>query len=309
MASIDNAGLSTSQFSNYSYTTIPENLITGITETSDTSAVYPSPLTQTASYNNLNQLTNLSGQALTFDADGNLISDGLRNYTWDAENRLVGITYPSQPGKQTAFAYDGLNRRTTITSTPTGGGSPVTINYIWCGARICQARSSSNAVTREYFAEGEFVLGSPAQPYYYASDQIGSVRRVFASPTSAPAYVYDSYGNALQTTAPLTDFGYAGMFYNADSGLYLTQYRAYDPVSGRWLTRDPIGEVSDLISSTTTFTQNFTIFQTSYDFYRAGPSDDHYLLSERQNDAVNAYRTTYFNPVFGQIYFKRSYPT
>ncbi len=26
------------------------------------------------------------------------------------------------------------------------------------------------------------------------------------------------------------------------SGLYLTQYRAYDPYSGRWLSRDPAGE-------------------------------------------------------------------
>ena len=38
---------------------------------------------------------------------------------------------------------------------------------------------------------------------------------------------------------------FAGMFYNADSGPYLTQYRAYDPVSGRWLSRDPPGEISD----------------------------------------------------------------
>jgi hypothetical protein len=44
------------------------------------------------------------------------------------------------------------------------------------------------------------------------------VRRVFASAASAPAYSYDPYGNALQGTAPLTDFNYAGMFYNADSG-------------------------------------------------------------------------------------------
>jgi RHS repeat-associated protein len=35
------------------------------------------------------------------------------------------------------------------------------------------------------------------------------------------------------------------MVYNADSGLYLTNYRAYDPVAGRWLSRDPIGESSD----------------------------------------------------------------
>jgi YD repeat-containing protein len=45
---------------------------------------------------------------LSYDADGNLLSDGQRNYAWDAENRLVGISYPGQPGKATAFAYDGL---------------------------------------------------------------------------------------------------------------------------------------------------------------------------------------------------------
>jgi hypothetical protein len=88
LASIGNAGLSTSQYSNYSYTTTPENFITAIAETSDAAAVYPSVGTQTASYNNLNQLTNLSGQALTFDANGNLLSDGQRNYSWDAENPL-----------------------------------------------------------------------------------------------------------------------------------------------------------------------------------------------------------------------------
>src|ERR1700728_2489364 len=115
----------------------------------------------------------------------------------------------------------------------------------YLGQPHCQARNASNAVTREYLAEGEYVPGSPAQPYYYGPDQIGSVRRVFASAASAPAYSYDPYGNALQGTAPLTDFNYAGMFYNADSGLYLTQYRAYDPVAARWLSRDPIGEIEE----------------------------------------------------------------
>jgi RHS repeat-associated protein len=66
------------------------------------------------------------------------------------------------------------------------------------------------------------------------------VRRVFASTANAPAYGYDPYGRALQSTAPLTDFNYAGTFYSSDSGLYLTQYRAYDPVAARWLSRDPL---------------------------------------------------------------------
>jgi RHS repeat-associated protein len=38
------------------------------------------------------------------------------------------------------------------------------------------------------------------------------------------------------------DFGYAGMYYHAPSGLNLTLYRAYDPDLGRWPNRDPLGE-------------------------------------------------------------------
>jgi RHS repeat-associated protein len=244
LAGIANTGLTSSQYTNFTFTSMPENLISGVSTSSDATPAYPSTGTQTASYNNLNQLTNLSGQALTWDADGNLLSDGTRNYSWDAENRLVAITYPGQPGTQTSFAYDGLGRRTAIT-----GVSGTTTSHLWCGSRICQARNASGAVTREYFAEGEYVPGSPAQPYYYGVDQLGSVRRVYASTTNASAYDYDAYGNPLQTTAPLTDFTYAGLFYNADNGLDLASYRAYDPVSGRWLSRDPLGEGSDPVGN------------------------------------------------------------
>lgn len=243
LAGINNVGLTAGQFSTYGYSTTAERFISAISETSDSTAVYPSAGSQTASYNNLNQLTNLSGQALVFDANGNLVSDGQRNYAWDAENRLIAITYPGLAGKQTVFSYDALSRRRTIASTPVGGGSATVISYIWCGGDICQSRNAGNVPIRGYYAEGELVSGSPAQPYYYGIDQIGSTRRVFANATSAPAYGYDPYGRALQGAASPTDFNYAGMFYNADSGLYLTQYRVYDPAAGRWLSRDPIAEI------------------------------------------------------------------
>ncbi len=249
LESISNVGLSTSQYSNFHFATNPIQQIISVSEETDSTSVYPTAGSQTASYNNLNQATAISGQALSYDANGNLLSDGARTYSWDAENRLIGITYPSQAGKQTAFTYDGIGRRVTIASTPAGGGTAVSTSYIWCGANICQSRDSGNAVTREYYPEGEFVPGSPGQTLYYGVDQLGSVRRVFATTTSSPAYGFDPYGKPLQGTAPLADFGYAGTFYNADSGLYLTRYRAYDPVAGRWLSRDPSGEGSDPASN------------------------------------------------------------
>jgi RHS repeat-associated protein len=243
-------GLSAGQSTGFQFNTDAEDQITATTETSDNTIAYPPSSTQqTASYNNLNQLTTLenpppSSQTLTYDADGNLLSDGTHDFIWDAENRLVGITYPNQPAQATSFTYDGLGRRIAITSTPAGGGTAVTSDDIWCGGEPCQVRNNSGTVTRSYYAEGEFIPGSPSESEYYAPDQLGSVRRVFTA-TQAPSYDYDTYGNPLQTTAPLTDFGYAGMVNNADSGLDLTWHRVYDPVIGRWLSRDPLGETTD----------------------------------------------------------------
>jgi RHS repeat-associated protein len=217
----------------YGYTLDPAGNIT----------LFQSPIAanKTASYNNLNELTNLAGQPFAYDANGNLASDGQRNYSWDAENRLAVISYAAQPGKQTSFAYDGLGRRAAITTTVSG--SAATTWYQWCGSRLCQAVNPNGAVARSYYDEGELVAASATQ-LYYGPNRLGSVRDVAVGGSSAApqAYDYDPYGNPLQTIAsgPLTDFRYAGMFYHADSGLYLTQYRAYDPRTARWLSRDPL---------------------------------------------------------------------
>lgn len=243
LAGITNTGLASSQISAFSFTSRADGLITGISETTDQTIPLPAAAQQTASYNALNQLTTLSGQALTWDDNGNLLADGTRAYTWDAENRLVGISYPGQPGQHTTFAYDGLGRRTTIASTPAGGGATVTTSYVWCGLKPCQARDAAGSVTRGYYAEGEQVAG---QPVYYGVDQLGSIRRAFASPSNAPAYSYTPYGAPLQSTPPLTDFTYAGMLHHPESGLSLATYRAYDPAAGRWLSRDPIGELGGI---------------------------------------------------------------
>ncbi len=105
-------------------------------------------------------------------------------------------------------------------------------SHLWCGSRICQARNAVNTVTREYYAEGEYVPGTPAQPYYYGIDQLGTARGAFTG-TIAPTFCLSS----VWECPPVGDTGdrvqLCRMFYNEDSGLYLTKCRAYDPSVGR----------------------------------------------------------------------------
>jgi RHS repeat-associated protein len=262
--------------SQYSFTTTPENDITAIGDTfnkltwaysydaadrllgaSSAAATYSyiddaagnlSKIqrpkgTTTIGSNVVNQISKAGASAFVYDSNGNLLHDYARTYQWDADNRLIAIGYLAHPTWQTTFAYDGLGRRIAIGSK-SGAASGVTL-YLWCGETLCQARSSKNAVTRRYFAEGE---ESPAEnvQLYYGVDQLGSVHDALAAGTNARVahYDYEPYGtptNAQQTTT--TDFGYAGLFHEQQSGLYLATYRAYDPLMGRWLSRDPIGEV------------------------------------------------------------------
>ena len=54
-------------------------------------------------------------------------------------------------------------------------------------------------------------------------------------------YVYDPYGRRTRLNGDLeADFGFAGMFWAAESELAVTRFRAYDPELGRWLSRDPL---------------------------------------------------------------------
>ena len=267
----------------FSFTTTPEDLITKTVETGPdtwtyaydkdnrlTSADYSTGLqygvtldadgnmsalkeasaTTSFTYNKLNELISskaISSVNYTYDANGNLLSDGQRSYSYDAENRLAAILYASTHAS-TKFSYDGLGRRVAITET--SGTTSSTTKYQWCGSRICRGFAAGGATLSSYYDEGE-TLPASGQLIYYGPDQLGSPRNyaVFNSATkkaTVEALDFDPFGNALTSpAAPLPDFRFAGMLYHANSGLYLTQYRAYDPSIARWLSRDPLGEKFD----------------------------------------------------------------
>ncbi len=167
---------------------------------------------------------------------------------WDAENRLLQITYPGS-GNNTQFTYDPLGRCVKIVETVASSVTS-TKQFVWCGAQRCEERDGSGSLSngKQFFPLGQvnFASGTPTN-YFYTQDHPGSIREmtktVSGTTTIEAQYAYDPYGivTKLQGSQD-ADFQYAGYYMHAPSGLNLPVYRAYSSSLGRFINRDPIGE-------------------------------------------------------------------
>jgi RHS repeat-associated protein len=144
--------------------------------------------------------------------------------------------------QQKTFLLGVLSRR--VAAIETDGAKKTETRYTWCGNVICQARDAQDNPVAWYFTEGAYRPQEKGhKKQYYAKDHLGSIRDVLDGQGQPIArYDYGPYGDLASGPGKKPEFGYAGMHYHALSGLYLTHYRAYDPQSGRWLSRDPLEE-------------------------------------------------------------------
>ena len=188
-----------------------------------------------------------SGKTFLYDNNGNCTNMSTAGtntvYQWDAENRLVAINaYVTNTATtfRSEFTYDGYGRRVQAVEKNNGTVTS-TKRFVWAGMDLVQERDGNNAVTKRFFAGGEQIAGVN---YFFTRDHLGSVREMTdSSGTVRSRYDYDSYGRRTKLSGDLdADFGFAGQYVHAPSGLYLTLFRAYDSDTGRWLNHDPIQE-------------------------------------------------------------------
>jgi len=88
---------------NYSYDT--DGRVTGKTGSLSSTGM-PTAASGNA-FNADNAMTAFNGATLSYDANGNLTSDGTNAYTWDARNHLTAIS----GGSTASFVYDAFGRR------------------------------------------------------------------------------------------------------------------------------------------------------------------------------------------------------
>lgn len=179
----------------------------------------------------------------TYDENGNVTSresDARSDtYTWDFDNRLVGMTSVSGSANNvTAFGYDagGIRHEKASAGVLTHFITDSNRNY----PQVVVEHSGD--ATTHYVYGNELVsasdTGGPRHYFYYDAHQ--STRQM----TSATAvltntYTYDAFGMLLDSTgSDLTVYRYAGEAYEEGVNAYYLRARYYEPMSGRFLTRD-----------------------------------------------------------------------
>ena len=198
----------------------------------------PNTATQSWSVN----ITSNPTRSFAYDSNGNTLTDSLRTYQWDAQNRLVKITVGTNVHE---FIYDGASRRIAEKLNGT-----LIKRWIWDGTKIAEERAADGTtVIKSFYGYGEQRLGGTnAGNYFYTRDHLGSIHEMTdATCTVRARYDYDPYGVRNKLAGDLDcDFGFTGHYHHSGSDLHLTLFRAYDQKTGRWLSPDPIMEAGGI---------------------------------------------------------------
>jgi RHS repeat-associated protein len=174
--------------------------------------------------------------AYTHDANGNLTSDGVQTYQWNARNELVRVQVG---GVDVAtFTYDGFGRR----ATKTAGG--VTITYVYDAEDIVEERRSTGDVVRYVHGPGiDQVLArttNGTNPVYYLTDHLGGVvQEVDATEAVVLDREYDPWGVPVQGAAT-SGYAFTGREWDAEIGLAYYRARYYQPATGQFLSEDRV---------------------------------------------------------------------
>jgi len=209
--------------------------------------------------------------APTYDDDGNLAQDDRWVYTWDAENRLIkmevrkngGQPIGGLPYRRLEFEYDWLDRRIAkrVYDTDTATATPVDDRrFLYDGWNLVAefTEDSGLSLDRRYIwgtdlsgtAQGAGGVGgllsahdgsTVRRPAYDGNGNITGWLN--ASGALVGSREYDPFGNTILREGDLDiPFGFSTKYEDAKTELYYYGYRDYDPVTGRWPSRDPIGE-------------------------------------------------------------------
>ncbi|MBZ9721559.1 hypothetical protein LB519_27325 [Mesorhizobium sp. AD1-1] len=168
----------------------------------------------------------VGANAMAYDANGNLASDGSRTLIWDEANRLKTVTRASNT-VNLAYGPDGARAKKS--------SSFATTLYPDANVEIDPATPGAEIYTR-YPHPDIKVVGTTK--YFLHREHLASVRQVTdMTGTVVDSTSYATYGESLNTGFQ-TQKNYIGERFDPETGLLYLNARYMDPVLGRFISPD-----------------------------------------------------------------------
>ncbi len=213
------ADYSTGEYFHYTYDAVGNRL------TQETGAG-----TNTYTYDIANRLTSVDGVAHTWDANGNLLTDGASTYSYDPANRLRTV---DQGDTSYTFMYDGLGNR--VSQIVSGGSSyDYTLDLAAGLTQVLDDGTNTYLYGRARLGEQQ-----PEGWQYHLGDALGSVRELTNSTgTVGLVRSYEPFGSLMASFGSgSTAFAFTGEQLDG-TGLAYLRARYVDSFTGRFLSQD-----------------------------------------------------------------------
>ena len=179
--------------------------------------------------------------AWTHDANGNVTSDGVFTYTWNALGRLLQVERDSTV--VAVYAYDSRNRRISKTV----GEQTIHYHYDLNNHLIAESLADGTPLREYLYLDNEPLAMREYQTnpgcYYFINDHLGTPQQlVTTTGTVVWQAAYLPYGEVqVQVNTVTNNLRFPGQYFDVETGLHYNWNRYYDPVTGRYISADPIG--------------------------------------------------------------------
>jgi RHS repeat-associated protein len=180
-------------------------------------------------------------------------------YQWDADDRLTAVATPD--GSTWRYRYDPFGRRVAKQRFDPSGTLCEETTFTWDGALLAEESTQRSArqrrVTWDYrpgtctpLTQSESVSYSAAPQeiidarfYAIVTDQLGTPAELVSPDGAVAGYQHHTLwgGTLWHPGGASTPLRFPGQYHDQETGLHYNQQRYYDPVTGSYLTPDPLG--------------------------------------------------------------------
>jgi RHS repeat-associated protein len=193
-----------------------------------------------------NQYFSIPGVSVSYDANGNLLTDNVNTYTWDPN--WGTMTTVSTGATTVTSTYDALGRMVENNA----GGSYSEFVYGPSGVKL--AKCNGQTLVKAFIAlpgGAKAIYNSSGLASFRHSDWLGTSR--LTSTATKPTSMYSSSAYApfgeQYGTAGTADASFTGQDQDTIASLYDFPARRQSPSQGRWISPDPSGRTAVVLTN------------------------------------------------------------